>query len=348
MLIEEFIPLAQQTTFKIGGPARYLAHTTQDDDLYELADFAERAGMPVTVIGGGSNLLAPDEGFRGIVVRVANTTVDWHEDGDVVHAIVSAGVSWDTFVAAAVMRGFWGPENLSGIPGTLGGAVVQNIGAYGVELSNMIEWVEAFHLPSRVVKRFKQTDCAFGYRDSVWKHRGGDDFVILRAALRLSKRGVPNIAYKDLARNFAGVPTHILRPSDIRHAVLEIRKGKFPDLSYYGTAGSFFKNPVVARDIFDRIFAQFPQIPFYFLDTQTVKLSAAWLIDIAADMRGKRIGDVGTWMAQALVVVNYGNATARDVYAFAEMIKKTVQKKTGITLEPEVVIMSNSSRLRAE
>jgi UDP-N-acetylmuramate dehydrogenase len=340
MEIKEFVPLAPYTTFKVGGCARYFADVDTTQALSAVIAIAKREQLPTFFFGGGSNILFPDEGVPALVVRIKISGIEWQESGDDIHVVAGAGVNWDMLVEEAVSRGAWGMENLSGIPGTVGGAVVQNIGAYGSELSETFEWAEVFDVATGDIKRITHRDAKFGYRESVWKEESGAGQVILRASFRLASHATPKISYKDLEAYFTAHTNIVPTLHSVREAVLAIRNGKFPDLKVYGTAGSFFKNPVVPNDVAQRLRSKYPNIPAHpFTDTHT-KLSAAWIIDHILNMRNFRTGDVGTWRAQALVVVNYGNATANEIKKFTSELSDRSYHECGVRLEPEVVIIA--------
>lgn len=340
-LISEGVALAPLTTFRIGGMARYFATVTEAAQLSELSHFAREHDLRVFILGGGSNILFSDEGFDGLVLKMDINGIamcDADDDDNAVIITSGAGVKWDTFVARVVELGFSGAENLSLIPGTVGGAVVQNIGAYGSEVSDIVESVEVFDPKSGVSRTMKKTECTFGYRDSYFKH-DGTALVIVRVHFRLQKTAVVNIAYKDLAALFAEDTARTPTIRAVREAVIAIRTRKFPPLDSIGTAGSFYKNPVVTRAIADTLIARFPYVVHFDLHNGYVKFSAAWIIDNILHLRGGRIGNVGCWNEQALVIVNYGGASSDEVKNFTAHIIDRVKKETMITLEREVIFV---------
>ena len=229
MQVEENVPLAPLTTFCIGGPARHFARVQNIKEIVRALSFAKEKALKVLILGGGSNVLISDAGFDGLVIKIEMTGVE--RDGETL--IAEAGENWDALVERAVQEGLWGIENLSGIPGTVGAAPIQNIGAYGSEIKDTLAWVEAFDTQSGQVVRLQNSECGFGYRTSRFK-KESSRFVVLRAAFKLNKNGAPNASYKDLA----GISRSNL--DEIRAKVLAIRAGKFPDLQKEGTAGSFF------------------------------------------------------------------------------------------------------------
>lgn len=334
MKITEHIPLSRLTMFKTGGNARYFIEATSDADVLSAISFAKEKSVPYFVLGGGSNILMSDKGFEGIVIHMKSNNVQWSEDDTLV--IGDAGVWWDTLVGESVTRSRYGIENLSGIPGTLGGGAGGNIGAYGSEIHTSVEWIEALDTNTGALVRIPHDACMFGYRESVFKRVEGKHFIILRVALRLGVQGVLKKDYKDIAlyESTNGVITTL---QALRTAVLDIRAKKFPGDGSIGTAGSFFKNPIVASSIAEDFKVRFPDAPAFPEADGRVKLSAAWIIDHVLHMRGVRDGNVGTWSEQALVLVNFGDATAEEVTQFAKKIISNAFDATNIILSPEVI-----------
>ncbi len=322
---------------KVGGTARYFVDATSVPDVRNALAFAKKEGLPVFILGGGSNVLAPDDGFAGLVLRMSLSGVTWEEHDDAVHVHASAGEKWDQLVGTTTAKSLWGLENLSLIPGSVGGAIVQNIGAYGVEVCEQVVSVDVLDTNSGEVRTITARECMFDYRDSIFKTHS--ELLVMGATFQLSGTAHPRIAYKDLANIFAGIDAQTLTPSQVRNAVIAIRSGKFPDLEHYGTAGSFFKNPLVTRVAAEEFLKRYPNAPHYDQTDGSVKLSAAWIIDHILHMRGARDGEVGSWDAQALVIVNYGDASATEIKKFISEIQKRAHDETGITLEPEVVFM---------
>ncbi|OGZ05843.1 MAG: UDP-N-acetylenolpyruvoylglucosamine reductase [Candidatus Lloydbacteria bacterium RIFCSPHIGHO2_01_FULL_49_22] len=336
MQIRENVSLAPMTTMKIGGPARYFCEAVSLAEIEEAVAFAAQHELPIFILGGGSNILVSDDGYPGMVLHVAMNDVTSREEDEELFLTVGAGYRWDDLVALAVSRGVWGIENLSAIPGTVGGATVQNIGAYGCEVGDVITLVEVYDPTTSRVQTLNNAECRFSYRDSVWKHEG-KGLIVLRVTFRLRRKATPNIAYKDVAAFFAqeGIITPTL--GDICTAIIAIRSAKFPDLTTHGTAGSYFKNPVVSARDAEEFLSRFPDAPHYPLHNGSVKLSAAWIIDHVLHMRGVRAGHVGCWDAQALVVVNYGDASADEVRNFARDIQERSLLLAHIALETEVI-----------
>jgi UDP-N-acetylmuramate dehydrogenase len=340
MTILQNILLAPYTTLKVGGHARYFVSATTSKDVREAVLFAKQKKLPLFVLGGGSNVLIPDSGFSGLVMHMQSEDILWEAKGDSLCVIVDAGVTWDTFVAMCVSHEQFGLENLSGIPGSVGASVVQNIGAYGVEVSERVEWIEVYDSKEDRVRRVIVDGAQFGYRESVFKHDAGKQLIVLRVAFLLSQKGTLSLGYKDI-ESYARDVKPIVSLADMRKAILAIRGRKFPDLEKFGTAGSFFKNPIVEPDVAASFLARFPDSPHYSLENGKVKLSAAWIIDRILHMRGVHEGNVGTWSEQALVLINYGNASAREIQNFAAHIQERALHETHIILETEVVYIEN-------
>ncbi|MBC7836220.1 UDP-N-acetylmuramate dehydrogenase [Acetobacteraceae bacterium] len=335
MQIEENIPLAPLTTFGIGGEARFFARVHSTNELREVLAFGKEKNFPTFILGGGSNVLIDDAGFPGLVIKIELLGVEEKED----MFVAAAGESWDALVERTVKNGMWGIENLSGIPGTVGGAVVQNIGAYGSALSQTLEWLEVYDTHSGEEKRLTKEDYKSGYRDSIFK-REPDRYVVLRVALKLSKTGTPDISYKDLALRFKDTPPSIL---DLRAAVLEIRAGKFPDLHIEGTAGSFFKNPVLPAEEAHKLQEKYPELPLFPLpESKDIKVPLGWFLDYrhgVIDMRSIKVGGARMYEKQFLVVVAERNSSSRDVKELARLVQEKVKNTCNLNIEPEVRIV---------
>lgn len=332
MTRRERVPLATLTTLRVGGEARVVVRAENESEVREALALAKEEGLSWYPLGGGSNLLAPDEGYAGMVIELALPRSSFSEGAEGVVAVAEAGVSWDAFVTDTVERGLWGIENLAGIPGTAGAAPIQNIGAYGAELADTLLWVEALDPASGEVKRFLRQECGLGYRDSRFKREPG--LIIIRVALLLTKDGAPRLGYKDLARAAEeGVP--LRTPQEVATAVRAIRARKFPDLSKEGTAGSFFKNPTVSEEAFEALRARFPELPGY-PSAAGVKLSLAWILDRALSLKGHAVGKARLFEAQPLVIATADGASAHDVDALADDVTARVKEATGVGIEREV------------
>jgi UDP-N-acetylmuramate dehydrogenase len=330
MKIEKNKILAPYTTFRIGGPAQFFCSVKNENELVEAVAFAKDNNLEIFVLGGGSNILMSDEGFEGLVIKMEMMGVEFSPMGEVV---VQAGENWDEFVKQCVERDLYGLETLSYIPGTCGAAPVQNIGAYGSEVKDTVELVRAYDVEENIFKNFTNKGCQFEYRNSLFKREVGR-YIIVSTTFILKKEGKPNISYRDLAEYFKDKKEPTL--SEVREAVIEIRTRKLPDVKLVGTAGSFFKNPILAVGQAAELKKQHPDLPVYPVDDEYAKVSLGWIIDHVCNFKGVAKGDVGTYKNQALVLVNNGKATAEEVKAFAKEIENEVHKKTGILIEPEV------------
>lgn len=337
MQFEQNVALAPYTTFGIGGPARFFAVAKSVDDIREALAYAKEQSLPVFILGGGSNLLVGDEGFEGLVIKVEISGIDIEKNGGEVRIRAGAGEVWDELVARATEEGAWGIENLSGIPGTVGGAVVQNIGAYGAALSQTLESVHVFDRHTNDVRTLSQAECAFGYRSSIFKEEEGR-YIVLSATFVLSTKSEPNISYKDLQACFIKVkPCYA---GEVRDAVLAIRKAKFPDLDVEGTAGSFFKNPIMSREEAEALKVTYADMPLFDMpETDGVKVPLAWLLDNALHMKGASVGGARLFEKQVLVIAATRNTSARDVKQLAFEVEKKVFDELKIKIEPEVKIL---------
>lgn len=331
------ILLAPLTTFQIGGRAEYFVVVQNKDELKEAVRFAKEKKLAITILGGGSNVLIADEGIHGLVIKNEIGGIEYKEDGENVFVRAGAGVEWDALVAETVSKGYWGLENLSLIPGTVGATPIQNMGAYGVEVADVIVSVGAFDVPTLEQRVFTNAECEFGYRDSKFKHTEGQRFIVTDVTYKLSKSPKPILHYKDLESRFNGEMPSI---QAIREAVIEIRSAKFPDTKSIGTAGSFFKNPIITAEAFKILREKYTEIPGFPEGNESVKVPLGWVLDRALGIKGVREGNVGTYEAQALVLVNLGGATAKEVDAFAKKIEEKVFDATQIKIEREVNFVS--------
>lgn len=354
--ILEHISLRGLTTFKVGGEARYFCEVTTEEELCEAIDFSKKKALSFFILGGGSNILVADEGFPGLVIKMAIKSIFFDEinggksnGGERVEVTVGAGQNWDGFVSNCVAAGLYGLENLSGIPGTVGAAPVQNIGAYGVEVKDVIQSVRAFDTQKNAFTELEKNECAFEYRDSIFKKENGR-YIVTAVVFILKKDGAPNILYKDLKEFFAGtVPADADASAPtlaaVRRAVLAIRARKLPDVTVpdaLGTAGSFFKNPIISSAHYADLKIKYSDMPSFPAPTPAgasgsfVKVPLAWILDHVCGYKGSTKGNVGIYANQALVIVNLGAATAQEIKSFAAEITMNVKEKTGIIIEPEV------------
>lgn len=337
MKIEHNVPLKDHTTFRTGGFARLFSVASTNDEIVSLVKYAQETKTPLCVLGGGSNVLVGQKGFDGLVIKIATDGIVFEEiTNDCVLMKVEAGVSWDECVKVSVDCGLYGLENLSLIPGTVGAAPIQNIGAYGSEVAQVIDGVTVLNMETMNFETISKDNCLFGYRDSIFKKEQGKKYVVVSVSFILKKTGILNKNYKDVIE-YEKEHNLIDNLKKLRQAIVAIRTRKLPDLNIYGTAGSFFKNPVISSELYGEVIKKFPDIPTYPSGKDgCVKVSAAFLIDKGAQMKGIQVGHVGTYQNQALVLVNHGNATGEEVLALAGDIVSKVERISGITLEMEV------------
>lgn len=336
MTIQEHVPLAPLTTFNIGGTARYFMHVQDMRMLREALTFAQEKRLPTFFLGGGSNVLFDDTDFDGLVIHIGIRGVKEEDDSIL---IAGAGESWDELVAYAVRQDMWGIENLSGIPGTVGGAVVQNIGAYGAALSQVLEWVDVYNTQAQAHVRLTKDEYASGYRDSIFKRTPGR-YVVVGVAIQLSANSTADVSYKDLAGRFAGAMPSL---GEVREAVLDIRRAKFPDLAVEGTAGSFFKNPIVSPKEAQALKSRYPKVPLFSVpESDGVKVPLGWFLDYrngVMDMRTMHVGGARLYEKQFLVVAARRGTTARDVRELAHAVQEKVFAQLNLKIEPEVCIV---------
>ncbi len=339
MNFQEQVSLADYTTLRAGGSARYLFSVASEEDCIEVLSFAEEQELPVHILGGGSNTLFSGGGFQGVVVHMENRGIAFFDsDADTVLCVAEAGEVWDDVVKSVGRRGLYGIESLAAIPGTVGGAIVQNIGAYGSEIKESVVWVEAYDCKKKKMIRIERNACCFGYRGSLFK-KEPNRYVVVRAAFRFSRCLPERALHADIAKEMEHVQNDGYSAKDIAEAVARVRARKLPDWREIGTAGSFFKNPVVDEKMGHRVLEAYPDAVHTTLSDGSMKFAAGWLIDYVAGMRGVREGNVGTWENQALVIVNEGRENSGEILTFVEKVQTAVHEKTGIHLEPEVMIV---------
>jgi len=289
------------------------------------------------ILGGGSNILFT-RNVSGWVLKNEITGIEkFHEDDEFYYVRVGAGENWHRFVMHCIQNHWAGVENLSLIPGNTGASPMQNIGAYGVEIKDVFHELEAFHKREREMVKFGLEDCEFGYRESIFKQRFKDQFVILKVSFRLRKQPVFNTSYGAIEEELKRMGVQTLSIAAISQAVINIRTNKLPDPTIIGNAGSFFKNPEIEEKQFGVLKSEYPSMVGYPLADGKVKLAAGWLIE-QCGWKGYRRGDAGCHAKQALVLVNYGNATGREIYVLSEEIQDSVLRKFGVKLEKEVNI----------
>lgn len=339
--ILENVPLAPLTTFGVGGAARFFVNATDESIVRQAFAFATGRLLPVLVLGGGSNLLVADAGFGGVVMKMDIRGVE--RAGELVTA--GAGEDWDDFCAYCVAAGLAGIECLSGIPGSVGATPVQNVGAYGQEVSETIEEVRALDLESGEIVSLSNADCGFAYRRSRFNTDDRGRFVILAVTFRLRSDGVPKIVYRDLQERF---PEGNATLAEVRDAVREIRASKGMLVRQGGpdsaSAGSFFKNPVVSSEFFESVKTiarerGVQSVPHYPADGSRIKIPAAWLIERSGFEKGYRLGSAGLSTVHTLALTNRGGATAAEILALRDRVRSTVLSIWGIELEVEPVLV---------
>lgn len=335
---KEYASLKKLNTLGTESIARYLYPLYSINELPEICRFAHQKALPLIPLGSGSNVVFYDD-LNAILMPVLckNREVSGSDKNDV-FITVGAGHNWHELVRWTLKQGYYGLENLSLIPGTVGAAPIQNIGAYGIEIKDFLISVKGYCLLKNKYLTLTSHECEFGYRDSVFKQKLHGTFIITEITLRLSKIFLPNLTYDGLQKavNFCG-DHKALTGLQLSNIVCEIRRNKLPDPGALGNVGSFFKNPVVTKTDFHKIFKQFPDVIAYEHKWGSYKLAAGWLID-ACGFKGYRTGDAGVFKQQALVLVNYGKATGKDILALAEIIRQKVFDTFSIMLEIEPCI----------
>jgi len=346
MLIRENVPLAPLTTMQVGGPSRYFAEARTAAEAVEAAQFTRAKGLPLFVLGGGSNLVVSDQGWPGLTLKVSLCGIQERSENGKTLFQVGAGEEWDRFVAHAVARDCAGVECLSGIPGSVGGTPVQNVGAYGQEISETIESVLTFDRKYSQIRELCNPACGFSYRTSVFNTSERERFIILEVTYALTPGGASHAEYADLKKYFAdksGSPTL----AETRDAVLKIRASKgmliTPGDPDCRSAGSFFKNPVLTpeqyNDLVTRAASRSLQVPTYSALAAQHKVSAAWLVEHSGFNKGYVAGRAGISSKHVLAIVNLGSATAAEILALKEEIQDRVRKTWGIELQPEPVFV---------
>ena len=341
----EQVPLAPYTTFQIGGPARWFAEAGSEDDIAAGIAFAAERDLPLFILGGGSNLLVSDAGFPGLVLRIALRGITSSPENGRSVISAAAGEDWDGLVAYAVAAGLAGVECLSGIPGTVGGTPVQNVGAYGQEVSQTIVTVRAFDRTTRQFVDLPAPDCGFSYRQSIFNSSQRERYVVSRVDYALHRNAPANFVYADVARHFAARNIAAPTLAEVRDAVRSIRAQKgmliVPGDADCRSAGSFFKNPVVPVSTLDSLALELKvekqSIPAYPALKGEVKLSAAWLIERAGFAKGYALGNAGISSRHTLALINRGGASATEVTALRDKVINAVASRFAVRLEPEPV-----------
>jgi UDP-N-acetylmuramate dehydrogenase len=336
MRIQQNINLKPYNTFGLSCVAERLVHIESEGDLFEY--FEGNHPTPNLILGGGSNLLLTRD-VAGTTMKIELPGVTLvKEDADHVYVKAGAGVVWHDFVLHAIANGWAGVENLSLIPGNVGAAPMQNIGAYGVEIKDVFHELEAFMIGDRCVQRFSLSECAFGYRESVFKRQLKGQSIITSVTFKLNKRPSFNTSYGAIDQQLESMGVTQLNIKAVSDAVIAIRQSKLPDPKEIGNSGSFFKNPVIEKGHYEALKQRFPEMVGYPSGDAHMKVAAGWLIEHAG-FKGLRRGNYGVHAKQALVLVNYGGATGEEIFALSEEIIEHVQRRYGVALEREVNII---------
>jgi UDP-N-acetylmuramate dehydrogenase len=337
MNIREDVSLKQYNTFGIAAKAKFFAEISSLADAREICADKQFNKTDKLILGGGSNLLFTKD-FDGVVIKNNFKGIEVSaSDSEHVFVKAGAGENWHSFVLHCIEHNYAGVENLSLIPGNVGASPMQNIGAYGVEIKDVFHELEAFEIATGELVKFSSADCNFGYRESVFKNKHRNQFIIISVTFRLNKTPKFNISYGAIEQELEKMGVKELSIAAISKAVCNIRSSKLPDPKQIGNAGSFFKNPVVSHELHERIMKEFPNVVAYPSGSE-VKLAAGWLIE-QCGWKGYRKNDFGVHINQALVLVNYGSATGDELYNLSQEVMDSVQKKFGVSLEREVNIV---------
>lgn len=335
LTIQSNVSLKSYNTFGIDVSTRYLVEVDNDQDIQTLFQLPDIQSLPKLILGGGSNLLLTQD-FNGLVIKINIKGIETvKEDQDHVWVRVGAGENWHEFVMYCVERGLGGIENLSLIPGTVGAAPMQNIGAYGVEIKDTFDRLEAVDISTGIKRIFTNKDCRFGYRDSVFKNEEKGQYIISNVQFRLDKNPVFHVSYGDIQKTLEQMGVKELTIKAISEAVIKIRRSKLPDPAEIGNAGSFFKNPEISALHYATLKSEYPDIPGYIINEEIVKVPAGWLIE-QCGWKGKRFGNIGVHTRQALVLVNYGGGKGLEIKQLSEKIQASVEERFGICLHTEV------------
>ena len=338
MKILENISLKKINSFGIDVRARYFSNFTSSEELSELlAELSTGITNNKLILGGGSNVLFT-KNFDGLVLKNEIKGIELiNEDENYYYVKANAGENWHDFVCYCLDKNYAGIENLSLIPGSVGASPMQNIGAYGVEIKDVFYELEAYHLDEQVCRKFTLADCHFGYRDSIFKRKYKDRYVILHVTYKLLKHPQFNISYGAIEQELVKMQVPELTIKTISKAVIRIRSSKLPNPAMLGNAGSFFKNPVIPISHFDQIKKTFPALKGFPINEEKIKIAAGWLIE-QCGWKGFRKGDAGCYHNQALVLVNYGNADGNEILGLSQAIIDSVEARFQILLEREVNI----------
>jgi UDP-N-acetylmuramate dehydrogenase len=335
MTIKQNVSLKPYNTFGIEAKARFFVEIQSVEDLKLILRNSDFQSIDKLFLGGGSNILLT-KNYEGLVVKINLKGIHKvFEDDAHIHIKAGAGEIWHELVMYCVENQYAGMENLSLIPGTVGAAPMQNIGAYGVEIKDIFEELQAMNLETLEIETFKLNDCHFGYRESIFKHQLKRKYVIISVTFKLNKVPIYKVAYGDIQKTLEEMNSQQLSIKAVSEAVISIRKSKLPDPAEIGNSGSFFKNPEIPKAQYEHLKAQFDQIPSYPINETSVKVPAGWLIE-QAGWKGFRDGQIGVHARQALVLVNYGGGTGEQIKALSAKVQASVLEKFGISLSTEV------------
>ncbi len=333
--MEHNFDLQAYNTFNIKAKAKYFATINSLEDLLEISEQSSIWAQNKLILGGGSNVLFLDD-YNGLVLNMMNkgiALIEETQDDVIVEA--QAGEVWDDLVNLCVQKEWYGLENLSLIPGSVGASPMQNIGAYGIEVEQVFDQLTAFHIEDKRLVTFGHHDCQFGYRSSVFKQQLKGQYIITSVRYRLKKKKVLNTSYGSINQTLESQNISNLSILDVRQAVIKIRQSKLPDPKVLGNAGSFFKNPIISNEQFATLQEEYADIPHYPVGEHCTKIPAGWLID-QCGYKGVTVGHTGTYNKQALIIVNRGGATGEEIWTFAQEIIYAVQQRFSIELSPEV------------
>lgn len=335
MIIQKDIQLKPFNTFGIEATAKYFIEVSSIEQLQEILQNPDYQSTERLILGGGSNMLLTKD-FDGLVIKITIKGFEVvNENEDNIWLKVGAGVVWHDLVLLCVNQNYAGMENLSLIPGTVGAAPMQNIGAYGIEIKEIFEELQALEIATGEIKNFDKAMCNFGYRESIFKHEAKGKYIILNVTFKLNKRPTFHIEYGAIKDTLAEMNISEMSIKSISDAVIHIRQSKLPNPAEIGNAGSFFKNPEIPNSQFETLKAQFPTIPSYPVSDITTKVPAGWLIE-QAGWKGQRFGNVGVHAKQALVLVNYGGGKGEEIKDLSQKIQASVKEKFEIQLSVEV------------
>lgn len=335
MIVQKDVQLKPFNTFGIEATAKYFIEVSSIDQLQEILQSPDYQSTERLILGGGSNMLLTKD-FDGLVIKIAIKGFEVvNENEDNIWIKAGAGLVWHDLVMQCVNQNYAGMENLSLIPGTVGAAPMQNIGAYGIEIKEVFEELQALEIATGEIKTFDKAMCNFGYRESIFKHEAKGKYIILNVTFKLNKKPTFHIEYGAIKDTLAEMNISEMSIKSISDAVIHIRQSKLPNPAEIGNAGSFFKNPEIPNTQFEALKAQFPTIPAYPVSETTTKVPAGWLIE-QAGWKGQRFGNIGVHAKQALVLVNYGGGKGQEIKELSQKIQASVKEKFGIQLSAEV------------